>query len=45
MHLPNAFWAYRNLSKLATWFSPFSLVYRTEIMSPSEVMTPSLKVI
>ena len=44
MHLPDAFWAYRNSPKLATGFSPFSLVYETEVMSPVEVMTPSLRV-
>ena len=44
MHLPNALWAYRNLPKSATGFSPFSLVYRTEVMNPIEVMTSSLRV-
>ena len=44
MHLPNALWAYRNSPKSATGFSPFSLVYRTEVMSPAKVMTSSLKV-
>jgi len=44
MHLPDAFWAYRNSSKSATGFSPFSLVYGTKVMSPAEVMTPSLRV-
>ena len=44
MHLPDAFWAYRNLSKLATGFLPFSLVYGIEVMSPAEVMTHSLRV-
>ena len=44
MHLPNALWAYRNLPKSATRFSPFSLVYGTKVMSPAEVMTPSLRV-
>ena len=44
MHLPNAIWAYRNSPKSATRFSPFSLVYGTEVMSLAEVMTPSLKV-
>ena len=38
MHLPNALWAYRNSPKLATGFSPFSLVYRTEVVSPAEIM-------
>ena len=44
MHLPDALWAYRNSPKLATGFSPFSLVYGTEVMSLTEVMTPSLRV-
>ena len=43
-HLPNTLWAYRNSTKSAIGFSPFSLVYRTEVMSPAEVMTPSLRV-
>ena len=45
MHLSNAFWAYKNSPKSATRFSPCSLVYRMEVMSSAEVMTPSLKVI
>ena len=44
MHLPDAFWAYKNSPKSATRFSPFSLVYGTEVMSPAEVMTPFLRV-
>ena len=45
MHLPDALWPYRNSSKRATSFSPFSLVYGTEVVSPAEIMTPSLRVI
>ena len=44
MHFPNALWAYRSLPKSATRFSPFSLVYGTEVISPAKVMTPSLRV-
>ena len=44
MHLPDAFWAYRNSPKSATGFSPFSLIYGTEVMSSVEVMTLSLRV-
>ena len=44
MHLPDALWAYRNSSKSTTGFSPFSLVYEIEVMSPTEVMTSSLRV-
>ena len=43
-HLPDALWAYRSSPKSATGFSPFSLVYRTEVVSPAEVMIPSLRV-
>ena len=44
MHLLDALWAYRNSPKSATGFSPFSLVYGTEVVSPLEIMTPSLRV-
>ena len=44
-HLPDAFWAYKKSPKSVTGFSPFSLVYGTEVVSPAEVMTPSLRVI
>ena len=44
MHLLDALWAYRNSPKSATGFSPFSLVYGTEVVSPAEIMTPSLRV-
>ena len=44
MHLPDALWAYRNSPKTATGFSPFSLVYGTEVVSPAEIITPSLRV-
>ena len=44
MHLLDTLWAYRSLPKFATGFSPFSLVYETEVMSPAEVMMPSLRV-
>ena len=43
-HLLNTLWAYRNSTKSATGFSPFSLVYGTVVMSLAEVMTPSLRV-
>nr|XP_023872143.1 uncharacterized protein K02A2.6-like [Quercus suber] len=45
VHLPDALWTYRNSPKLATDFSPFSLVYGTEVVSPAEMKTPSLRVI
>ena len=44
VHLPDALWAYRNSPKSATSFSPFSLVYRTKVVSPVEIITPSLRV-
>ena len=44
MHLPDVLWAYRKSPKLAIGFSPFSLVYGTEVVSPTEIMTPSLRV-
>ena len=44
MHLLDALWAYRKLPKSATDFSPFSLVYGTEVVSPAKIMTPFLKV-
>ena len=34
----------QNSPKTATGFSPFSLVYGTKVISPVEVMTPSLRV-
>ena len=43
MHLPDALWAYRNSPNSATGFSPFSLVYGTEEVSPVEIITPSLQ--
>ena len=42
MHLPDALRAYWSSPKFATRFSPFSLVYRMEVMNLAEVMTPSL---
>ena len=44
VHLPDALWAYRNSPKSTTSFSPFSLVYETEAVSPAEIITPSLRV-
>ena len=43
-HLPDALWAYRKSPKSTTGFSPFSLVYGTEVVSPAEIITPSLRV-
>ena len=44
MHLLDALWAYQSSPKSATRFSPFPLVYRMEVMSLVEVMTPFLRV-
>ena len=44
MHLPDTFWAYRSSPKSAMGFSPFSLVYGTEVINLAEVMTPFLRV-
>ena len=44
MHPLDALWAYRTSPKSATGFSPFSLVYGTKVISPAEVMIPSLRV-
>ena len=43
MHLLDALWAYRKSPKSTTGFSPFSLVYGTKVVSPAEIMTPSLR--
>ena len=43
-HLPDALWAYRKSPKSAPGFSPFSVVYGTKVVSPAEIMTPSLRV-
>ena len=44
MYLPDMLWAYRSSPKSAIEFSPFSLVCGTEVMSPTKVMIPSLRV-
>ena len=43
-NLLDTLWGYRKLPKFAIGFSPFSLVYGTEVVSPVEVMTLSLRV-
>ncbi|XP_050259850.1 uncharacterized protein LOC126704905 [Quercus robur] len=44
MQLSDALWAYKKSPKLATGFSPLSLVYGTEVVSPTKIMTLSLRV-
>lgn len=38
-------WAYHSSPKSATGFSPFSLVYRVEVVSPEELKIPCLRVL
>ena len=44
-HLADMLWAYRSSPKSATGFSPFSLVYGIEAVSPRELMISSLSVL
>ena len=44
-HLTNVLWAYRSSLKTATRFSPFSLIYGTEAISPVELVIPTLRVV
>ena len=44
-NLLETLWAYRSSSKTATRRSPFSLVYGTEVLSPAELLVPTLKVV
>jgi ribonuclease HI len=43
-HLADVLWAYRSSPKTATGFTPFSLVYGTDTISPTELVVPSLRV-
>uniref|UniRef100_A0A2N9EU18 Integrase catalytic domain-containing protein n=1 Tax=Fagus sylvatica TaxID=28930 RepID=A0A2N9EU18_FAGSY len=43
-YLTDVLWAYRNSSKTATSFTPFSLVYGTDTISPTELVVPSPRV-
>uniref|UniRef100_A0A2N9I1I7 Integrase catalytic domain-containing protein n=1 Tax=Fagus sylvatica TaxID=28930 RepID=A0A2N9I1I7_FAGSY len=38
-------WAYRGSTKTATGFNPFSLVYGTDAISPTELLVPSLRIL
>ena len=40
-HLTDVLWACRSSVKTATRFSPFSLVYGTEAISPVELVVPT----
>lgn len=44
VHLPDALWAYRTSPRSATGFSPYSLVYGSEAISPVEVAVPTARV-
>uniref|UniRef100_A0A2N9G8V4 RNA-directed DNA polymerase n=1 Tax=Fagus sylvatica TaxID=28930 RepID=A0A2N9G8V4_FAGSY len=43
-HLANVLWAYRGSPKIATGFTPFSLVYGTDTICPTELVVPSPRV-
>ena len=44
-HLANVLWACRSSVKTTTGFSPFSLVYGTEAISPVELVVPTPRVV
>ena len=44
-HLTDVLWAYRSSPKTATGFTLFSLVYRTDTISPTELVVSSPRVI
>uniref|UniRef100_A0A2N9GQ00 Integrase catalytic domain-containing protein n=1 Tax=Fagus sylvatica TaxID=28930 RepID=A0A2N9GQ00_FAGSY len=44
-HLADTLWAYRGSTKTATGFTPFSLVYDTDAISPTELLVPSLRIL
>ncbi|CAL2271165.1 unnamed protein product [Prunus armeniaca] len=44
VHLPDALWAYRTTSRSATGFSPYSLVYGSDAISPVEITIPIARI-
>ena len=44
-HLADVLWVCKISLKIATGFSPFSLVYGTETISPVELVIPTLRVV
>ncbi|BFG30001.1 hypothetical protein CerSpe_162750 [Prunus speciosa] len=44
VHLPDALWAYRTSPRSATGFSPYSLVYGSDAISPVEITIPTARV-
>ncbi|CAL9012951.1 unnamed protein product, partial [Prunus brigantina] len=45
VHLPDALWAYRTSPRSATGFSPYSLMYGSEAISPVEITIPTARVV
>uniref|UniRef100_A0A2N9FH10 Integrase catalytic domain-containing protein n=1 Tax=Fagus sylvatica TaxID=28930 RepID=A0A2N9FH10_FAGSY len=44
-HLADTLWAYRSSTKTATSFTPFSLVYGTDVISPIELLVLSPRIL
>ena len=44
-HLADTLWAYRSSPKTATGFTPFSLVYGTDVISPTKLLLPSPRIL
>uniref|UniRef100_A0A2N9G6H2 RNA-directed DNA polymerase n=1 Tax=Fagus sylvatica TaxID=28930 RepID=A0A2N9G6H2_FAGSY len=44
-HLADTLWAYHGSTKTATGFTPFSLVYGTDAISPTELLVPSPRIL
>ncbi|CAL9019486.1 unnamed protein product [Prunus brigantina] len=44
VHLPDALWAYRTSPRGATGFSPYSLVYGSDAISPVEITVPTARI-
>jgi hypothetical protein len=43
-HMADVLWAYRSSPKTATGFTPFSLIYGIDTISPTELVVPSPRV-
>jgi hypothetical protein len=44
-HLADTLWAYRGSTKTVTGFTPFSLVYGTDAISPMKLLVPSPRIL
>ncbi|CAL9024107.1 unnamed protein product [Prunus brigantina] len=44
VHLPDALWAYRTSARSATGFSPYSLVYGSDAISPVQITIPTARI-